>query len=300
MRSLAGVLLAVLLPALGLARQFHGRTDVVHVPVIVTAKNGEPVTGLRREDFVLWEDGRPQRLDFFAEGSPGDILPLHLGLVLDTSESMQRDLPDAATASIRFVNAIPESVDVTLVDFDSVVRVGRFAPPSYPQLFERIRARKASGMTALYDAVGIYVGDATARPGQHVLVVYTDGGDSSSSMTFGKLIDVLRLSNNVIVYAIGYLENQGSSGRLDQQMRLGQLARVTGGDAYFPGSGKQTTGIYERIRKELASRYTLGYVSSNRTFDGRFRKLQVTTALRGGGGLMVRTRPGYYAPRTRE
>jgi Ca-activated chloride channel family protein len=286
-----------LLAALPAGQQFYAATDVVHVPIVVIGRDGQPVRGLTAADFDVREDGRPQRIQFFAEGSPGDALPLHLGLLLDTSESMQRDLADAATASIQFVNAVEDSVDVTLVDFDSTVRVGRFAPPSYPVLFERIRARKAGGMTALYDAIAMYLEGAMARDGQHVLILYTDGGDTSSSLTFGKVSELLRLSNNVIVYAIGYLENQRGSGRLDQQLRLTQLARDTGGSAYFPASGKQMRSIYDKILVELSARYTAGYVSTNPSMDGRFRKVEVKVTRADLKGLTVRTRPGYYAPR---
>jgi Ca-activated chloride channel family protein len=188
-----------LLAALPARQQFHAGIDVVHVPVVVTGRGGQLVRGLTAEDFDVREDGRPQRIEFFAEGSPGEALPLHLGLLLDTSESMERDLAEAATACIQFVNAVEESVDATLVDFDTTIRVGRFAPPSYPLLFERIRGRKAGGMTALYDAIAVYVEDAMTRDGQHVLILYSDGGDSSSSLSFGKLSELLRMSNNVVV-----------------------------------------------------------------------------------------------------
>jgi Ca-activated chloride channel family protein len=290
--------LAVSRPA---ARQtFRAGTDVVRVPVVVTGRAGEPVRGLTREDFDLREEGRPQRLEFFAEGAPGGALPLHLGLLLDTSESMQQDLADAMTASIQFVNAVEESVDVTLVDFDSVVRISRFAPASYPQLFERIRSRKASGMTALYDATGAYIEEAIVQGGQHVLIMYTDGGDSSSSLGIGRLLDLLRLASNVIVYPIGYLGHQRGGGRLEQQMRLGQIARETGGAAFFPGSAREVRGIYDRILRELTSRYTVGYVSSNDAADGRFRKLEVRVTRPGVRDLKVRARTGYYAPLQRQ
>ncbi len=286
-----------LLAALPARQQFHAATDVVHVPVVVSGRDGQLVRGLTAADFDVREDGRPQRIQFFAQGSPGDALPLHLGLLLDTSESMQQDLADAATASIQFVNAVEDSVDVTLVDFDTTIRVGRFAPPSYPLLFERIRRRKAGGLTALYDAVAVYVEEAMARDGQHVLIVYSDGGDSSSSLTFGKVSALLRLSNNVIVYVIGYLENQSSGSRLEQQVRMTAMASDTGGKAYFPTSAKQMRDIYDKILEELAARYTLGYVSTNPAEDGRFRKVDVKVTRSEMKGPTVRTRPGYYAAR---
>jgi Ca-activated chloride channel family protein len=291
--------IAVVLAGLTLSArpQFRATTDLVHLPVVVTGRDNQPLRGLTAENFDVREDGRPQPLSFLIEGAVGASLPLHLGLLLDTSESMMGDLADAATAAIQFVNTLEESLDVTLVDFDTSVRVGRFSPPSYPHLFERIRARKASGMTALYDALAEYLSDATSRDGQHVLVVFTDGGDSSSSMSFGKLDQLLRLSSNVLVYVIGYLEHQSSSERANQQMRLMLMARETGADAYFPGSAKEIRDIYARILNELEARYTVGYVPSNRAADGRFRKLEVKVTRPDLKGVKVRTRPGYYAPR---
>ena len=299
MRRAPLVLVALLAPAsvlLPAQQTFRTGTDLVHLPVIVTGRRAELVRGLTAEDFEVREDGQPQTIQFFAEGAPGDVLPLHLGLLLDTSESMTRDLNDAASAAVQFVDALEEPIDVTLVDFDTNVRLARFAPPSYPHLFERIRARKASGMTALYDALAIYLEGAANRDGQHVLVMYTDGGDSTSTMTPGKLSELLRRCANVQVYAIGYLENQLSSARVMQQMRISQMARDTGGDAYFPGEARQIHEIYAKILDELLSRYTIGYVSSNVRADGKFRKLQVRVTRPDVKDAHVRTRPGYFAP----
>jgi Ca-activated chloride channel family protein len=276
---------------------FTAGTDLVHLPVSVTGRRGDPVRGLTADDFEVREDGRPQTIRFFAEGAPGDVLPLHVGLLLDTSESMQQDLQDAATAAVQFVDALEEPLDVTLVDFDSSVRLARFSPPSYPMLFERIRARKAGGMTALYDAIGVYLESAAARDGQHVLVMFTDGGDSTSSLNLGKLSEWLRRSPSVQVYAIGYLEHQTTSERTAQQMRLTQIAHETGGEAYFPSSAKQIRDIYAKILDELASRYTIGYTSSNPVNDGKFRKLQVKVTRADVKNVTIRTRPGYYAVR---
>jgi Ca-activated chloride channel family protein len=285
--------LAVAGGATGAAQeQFRAAVAVVRLPVVVTDREGEPVRGLRRADFDVWEDGKPQEIAFFAEGPPGETLPLYLGLLLDTSGSMERDLRQAANAAVRFVTALDEATDVTLVDFDSAVRLGRFSPPSYPHLFERIRTQQTGGRTALYDAVGVYLSRSIARRGQHILVLYTDGGDTASSITFGRLQHLLRMTD-VLVYAIGYLEHQPSSARLRQQMRITQIADETGGEAYFPSSGSRLDDVYARILRNVAARYTIGYVPLEPPEDGEYRRIDVRVTRPDLDKIKIRTRSGY-------
>lgn len=289
-----------ILPPIKAAQQvFRAATDVVSLPVTVTGRGDTLVPGLQREQFEVLEDGKPQTLTYFATGASPDV-PLHLGLLLDTSGSMQKDLAAAATAAVRFVNTLEEARDVTFVDFADEVRVSRFSPGSYPHLFDRIRGNKADGYTALYDAIAMYLASAEEQDGQKVLLLYTDGADSRSETTFGEVVEMLRLSQ-VMVYVIGYLENQSASERSLQQMRMNDVARQTGGHAFYPyggpnGGKDEIDRIYARILDELKTRYTLGYVSTNPKADGTFRKVQVRVHAPGVSGLKVRTRPGYFAP----
>lgn len=275
--------------------QFRSGVDLVRLPVVVTSRDGLIVRGLTASDFVVVEDGVEQKIAAFSEGAPGEVLPMHAGLLLDVSESMEMDLKAAANAVCQFISAFDEAVDVTFLDFDSSIRLTRFSRDGYPRLFERIRALKATGSTALYDAIGAYLETAQARGGQHVLLVYTDGGDSMSRMAYPQLIDALRFSN-VIVYALGYLDNQSSATRGLQQQRLQLMARETGGDAFFPGSASSLQKVYARILDEIASRYTIGYESTNTKADGRFRKVQIKVTKPDARDARIRTRSGYLAP----
>jgi Ca-activated chloride channel family protein len=285
--------LAVVLEAR--AQQFRLGIHLVRLPVVVAARDGAMVRGLKATDFEVLEDDVKQTIVAFAEGATGDELPLHLGLMLDGSISMEHDLKDAGNAAITFVQALEEATDVTLLDFDTSIRIGRFTRSNYFSLFERIRGRKAKGGTALYDSIGIYLEGAVQRGGQHVLLVYTDGGDSRSQMHYGQLEEMLRFAN-VVVYAIGYLENQVTSVRSFQQSQLMMMARETGGEAFFPSSARDLDRIYSRILDEIGARYTLGYESSNSTADGKFRKVQVRVTSQGVADVKVRTRSGYLAP----
>jgi VWFA-related protein len=210
--------------------------------------------------------------------------------MLDTSGSMERDLRLARTAAIRFLNLLPRSEDITLVDFDTEVRVTRYPQRDFPRMVERIRGRKADGRTALYDALGVYLDGASSQTGRPILVVYSDGADSGSQLTLKDAIDLLKASQ-VTVYAIGLLENTGSA-RLQSRMNLETMAATTGGTALFPVGIDELDSFYERILREVRGQYQLGYLSTNTATDGRWRSVDIKVDK---PGLKVRTRKGYYA-----
>jgi Ca-activated chloride channel family protein len=298
----SSLVLAVLIAApitAGARQTFRTGVDLVHFAVVVTDKQGTPITGLTRDDFELVESGKPQTITYFAAGSSADAdgerLPLHLGLALDTSGSMELDIKEVRTAVVKFLNANADAVDVTLVDFDTEVRVSRYAPTDYARMIERIRMRKPEGWTAFYDAIGVYLHGAGSQTGQKILLVYTDGGDTRSTLSLQELLDLLKASD-VTLYAIGYLEHYPSSSRNEQRMQLQRMAATTGGQAFFPSSVKDLDKIYEGIQREITARYSLGYVSSDTRTDGAWRKVAIRLKRPDLRNAKIRTRQGYFAP----
>jgi Ca-activated chloride channel family protein len=282
-------------------QRFRAGVDLVHFSVVVTDKQGTPITGLKPEDFELVEEGAPQAITYFFEGDPSEgstlteALPLHLGVAIDTSGSMERDINDVRTGVIKFLLANEEAIDYTLVDFDTEVRVTRYGPDETERLIERIRRKRPDGWTALYDAVGVYLNSAGPQDGQKILLLYTDGGDTRSELTFTDLLDLLK-SSDVTVYSIGYLENQSASSRNMQQSQLQRMAAITGGQAFFPSSLKELEKVYEKIQREIAARYGLGYISSNARKDGAWRKVDIKLKRPDLKNARLRTRTGYHAP----
>jgi Ca-activated chloride channel family protein len=302
MRPLLIISLFVSASTLSLAQQvpvFRSGVDLVSLGVTVLDKKGNLVTDLSREDFEIIEDGRKQTIAEFASGDQtagADAAPaMHLGLLLDTSESMDEDMKFTKTAAVKFLNTLLDAVDVTVVDFDTEVRLARYGQNDFARLIERIRQRKATGWTALYDAIGVYLDGAAGQDGRKIMLLYTDGGDTRSSTSLHELLDLLKASD-VTVYAIGELEHQSSSGALEARTVLQQIAETTGGQAFFPLSVKQLDEIYEKVLAQIRAQYTIGYLSTNDKKDGSWRKIEIKVARRDGRDYRVRARKGYFAP----
>jgi Ca-activated chloride channel homolog len=283
---------------------FRGEVDLVPVAVTVTDKAGAPVIGLNPDAFEILEDGRPQTLAFFARGDvdrdpTAARPPLHLGVLLDTSLSMRDDVAFTRTAAIRFLNRLQEAVDITVVDFDTEVRVARYSQADFPRVVERIRQQKVRGLTALYDAIGTYLDGAAGQDGRKVMLLYTDAGDTRSALSRNELMNLLKASD-VTVYAIGSLAHQPMSVRSESERVLRQIATVTGGQAFFPDSLEDLDAIYTKVVGEIRAQYTLGYTSTNRVTDGAWRKVRIRLTAPSHRALRVRAREGYFAPRRQE
>jgi Ca-activated chloride channel homolog len=293
-------MLAVALAALPLCAPaaqrgtFRAGIDLVNVSAVVTDRRGNLVTSLGADDFEVREDGRPQTLQYFA-ATGGPAPELHLGLLLDVSESMAEDIAFTRTAAIRFVNTLTEARDVTLVDFDTEVRAARFSSAEFPRLVERIRSQKTRGETALFDAVGVYLDGAAEQDGRKVMVLYTDGGDTTSSLRLHELLDLVKVSDATI-YAIGVTPASALRARAEQQSVLRQITATAGGQVFFPPSVKDLDKVYAQVAAEIRAQYTLGYVSTNDRADGSWRKIDIRLAGPQGRDLKVRARQGYYAP----
>jgi Ca-activated chloride channel family protein len=288
-------LLACLL--LGMVSAAHGQVtfragvDLATFAATVTDRKGNLVTDLTRDDFDVIEDGKPQSLKLFAQGDGDQAPPMHLGLMVDASGSMHADMKLAQGAAIKFLNMLPAAEDITLVDFDTQVRITRYPQRDFARLVERIRQRKADGWTALYDALGTYLDGADSQEGRKVLVMYTDGADSRSALSLQETMTLLKASA-VTVYAIGLVENTGSS-RQHLQMTLRQITETTGGQAFFPTAMKDVESAYEKVLAEIKGQYHLGYLSTNAATDGAWRKVEIRVKR---PGVRVRSRKGYFGP----
>lgn len=286
-------------PGVALAQQapvFEAGTDIVKVTVTVFDHDRQPVTDLAREDFEVLEDGVPQELLLFARSyEPGqdDTLALDVGMLMDTSESMLDELEFSQTAAVRFLNAVPRARDLLTIFFDQDIRVSRYDSEHQQGLIRRIQEAAGGGNTALYDAITVYLSRVYGAGGRQVMVLFSDGEDSISTVSMGETLEMVR-SSNVTIYPIAFGYGPGSR-RRDFRSRafLQQLANITGGELFMATNPRKIRGIYDEILEQLEAQYVIGFKSSNPERDGRFRKLEVRLDR---DSLEPRHRQGYYAP----
>jgi Ca-activated chloride channel family protein len=277
---------------------FGAGVDVVHLTVSVSDKQGHPVDDLSPDDFVVLEDGRPQKLQLFTSSagaaSGREDLVLDVGLLMDKSESMSEEMSMSQRAAVHFLDSIPRAHDVLTIFFDQDIQISRFDSENQQGLFNRIHSVKAEGQTALYDAITVYLSRVEGGPGRKILVLLTDGEDSNSQITASQLFDMLQASS-VIVYPIALTHGMpnGSERLIMSRAFLQHVAELSGGEMFTPIGDKDLTGIYQKILNELSTQYVLGFRSDNPKSDGQFRKLKVQVKRK---GLKIRHRSGYYAP----
>jgi Ca-activated chloride channel homolog len=255
---------------------FRAETEIVNVGVTVSDRRGNFLTDLTREE----EAPRPE---------------LHVGLLFDTSGSMGEDIKLSRSAAIRFLNTLQHAQDITLVEFDTEVRVAKYGQQDFARMVERIRGRKPDGFTAMYDALGVYLEGAASDDGRKILVIFTDGGDTRSTIRFSDVMTLIRASD-VTVYSVGFLEHQSRSLQNEQRLRLTQLATESGGEAFFPMSMKQIEEAYDKILAQIRAQYSLGYVSTNTSPDGAWRRVEIKIRRPGLGAIRLQARKGYFAP----
>jgi VWFA-related protein len=279
---------------------FSSGLDLVKVTATVRDAQGRLVGDLKPEDFVLLEDGHPQTLDLFAramdnqtEDEREKALTLDLGLLIDTSSSMEPVLKLSQQAAVRFLDGVPRARDLLTLFFDRDIRISRYDSEHQQGLFERILSTHGADRTALYDAVTVYLSRAADSTGRKVAVIFSDGQDTASSVKLNELLDMVR-GSAVTIYAIGIQAGAPTSrDAMTSSAVLRKLAEVTGGGAYFPTNYHDIPAIYERILGDLGSQYVLGFSPTNTTQDGKFRKIKVQVKR---PGLKVVNREGYYAP----
>lgn len=257
---------------------------LVELYATVTDRWGGLVTGLPRQAFHVFEDGREQKLQRFEEV---ENLPLHLGVIVDTSGSMASSLAEAERAANGFLDAILTPKDTAFaVTFSDHVELVMPPTDDAEALRGALTELRPVGWTRLYDAVvtGLYY--FRGIRGRRALVVLTDGEDTSSRYDFDATLEFARRSG-VTIYTIGLAGGQQGVDR----RKLAALAAETGGRTFVISNADELQAVYGEIERELRSQYLLAYSPPAGGEPGTFQEVRVEVD---GAGRRVRTVSGYY------
>ncbi len=270
---------------------------LVNVFVTVTDDNGAPVAGLKKDNFTLLEDGKPQTISIFDKES---ALPLSIVLDIDTSLSTRKDLPLELSSARRFAHAILRPVDaLSLYGFSEVVsEVVPFTSDlkTIDRGVDRVRMGSA---TALYDALYLGAEALETRKGRKVLVVITDGGDTVSRVDYKEAVRSAQEAE-AIVYSIIVVPIEASAGRdIGGEHALIQISEDTGGKYFYATSLPELDDAFRKISDELRTQYLLAYYPSQRLSDSSFRRIEVKVDGASGSAFTVRHRTGYYTSKSK-
>lgn len=269
------------------APQFLTLVDVeaVELPITVVGRDGRPVEGLTRDDFVVEEDGVRQEITHF---SVQEELPIRLALVVDTSGSMQDVMSEVQRVVMGFLRNMLRPKDRALViAFSDRPALLQSFTADFGALERAVIGLRADRATALFDAVIYGLFQFSGVRGRRAMVLLSDGEDNASRSDFRTMLDYAQRSG-VTVYTIGI---DMPLREIRTRSQLSRLARVTGGDAVFLDSNAGLSAVYDRIERELRSQYLIAYTSSSAAPRDVFRQVTVRV---NRPGLQVRTIAGYY------
>lgn len=263
--------------------------DLVLLDVSVRDTHGGFVSGLTKDSFAVYEDGKQQPITQFASQDA----PVTMGLVVDNSGSMRPKKPDVVTAALVLISSSNPQDEVFVVNFNDQVRRG--LPDIVPftddlgMLRQALAKTDPVGRTALYDAIlaALHQLDMGRRD-KKTIVLLSDGGDNISAHNFKETMDAV-LESRATVYTVG-LFNEEDRDRNPDVLR--KLANVSGGVTYLPKELSEVQDICRRIAKDIRARYTVGYIPQNLDKTG-LRHIKVEAHAQDHGKLVARTRTSY-------
>ncbi len=270
-------------------------SSTVVIPVHASTKLGGAVVDLKRENFKLFDNDLEQIINYFAQ----DDAPVSIGILFDSSGSMQKKMKKAREAVASFIKIANREDEFFLVEFNERPRIAMGFTDDTDDLYRRVGSFRPFGRTSLYDAVAVALKQMkSARYSRKALVVFSDGGDNRSRHTFRSIKGEL-LESDVQLYAIGiYPSEYDEPARSPEEIRgpdlLKELAEASGGRHFAIENLSELPAISERVGLELRTQYILGYSPSQFERDGRFHRVKVR--IENDEPLSVQYRHGYYAP----
>ncbi len=267
-------------------------SELVNLAISVTDRDNRAVTGLKKENFIVTDNGRPQELTFFSD----DDSPVSIGIVFDRSESMKGKKIDLArTALNKFIQTSRPDDEYFLIAFNEHAQLLLDHSLHGEELIKRLEHTEPSGNTSLYDAA--YLGIDRVKDGiykRKVLLIISDAQDNHSRYDAK---DVLRFEkeSGVMVFAVGILEGMFLRERRKSEYRLEDLTKSSGGLAFYPHDNSDMDETFEKIALEVRHIYSVGYIPASLKNDGSWHKVKVRLKkIPSPQTPTVRFRSGYY------
>ncbi len=287
-------------------------TNLVNVDVTVLDKDGNPIPSLGRKNFKVYDDGVPQTVTNFGTAEA----PMTVCMLIEFSDKWWVFLYKALEYSYGFLRFIGPKDWVAVVSFDMKPQIlTDFTQDRYEVKggLDQLRIPGFSE-TNLYDALAFTIDRMKDIKGRKAILVVCTGIDTFSKLTYDHMLKIARASDTAI-YPVSILEyvtvRVGDSiDTLQARNALTTMAKYSGGQAYFPRFEGELPGIYEQVAGQLRTQYSLGFVPTNPTRDGKFHKLKVDLVDEMGNQLRIAdrkgkpvkfrivSRDGYYAPKS--
>lgn len=264
---------------------------LVDVFVSVTDKNGAIVGNLNKDDFSVFEDGRPQKIAVFERQSS---VPLALTLAIDTSGSVKKDLAAEADAARHFAREILRPQDqMSVMQFATTVSTLTPFTNRISVVDRALGRLHADWATALYDAIRTGSAALGGKEGRKVLVVISDGDDTVQSSTYDQAL-AAALRNEVMIYSLIDVPIAASAGRdTGGEHALITLSAQTGGKHYYVDA-RGLDATFKQVSEDLRTEYLLGYYPQNQEPGREFHRITVTVPRAAPGAFEIRNRIGYY------
>jgi len=283
------------------------KVNVRLVRMLVTVRDaaGQLIGSLNKSDFTVFDNGVKQDIAVFDRETEQ---PLSVAMLVDTSASTGIEMHYELDSVSRFLKVLlgegnPEDA-VALYSFDSDVTLRAGYTRRFARVDQMLKLLKSNGGTSLYDAIFLASHDLQYRNGRHVMVLVTDGGDTTSTVDYHQALESAQLADTILfpVLVVPIANNAGRN--VGGENALTTLAAGTGGRVFTPTLGAQLDRAFDDILRELRTQYLIGFYPKDvPPAKDRFHTLKVTVpgALPGGPssppasrGLRVSTRSGYY------
>jgi Ca-activated chloride channel family protein len=303
------------------------RAEEVLLNVTVIDSYNRQATDLRRDEFIVAEDGKRQDVASFAITT----VPVNVVLMLDASGSVISEINSLRDAAMDFVEQLGTEDKVSVIEFHTSVELiqdwtskaddvrhalsWRFKPG---MVMDK-QGRYDYGTTALYDAIYSTADEQLSKvEGRKAIIILTDGDDTSSKVTYEQALGAL-IKSGATVYVVSkarafiaaLARYQGKATRVfgggtaqqadlavaryeNAERMMTEICRRTGGRIYSPMKDEEMKSVYGQVAKELKNQYIITYVSKNEARDGALRHINVFLTR---PGYSCRTRDSYYAPR---